>query len=265
VKVEFNDVEISYVDRGAGLPILFVHGFPLDSTLWQPQLDALSDEYRVIVPDLRGFGGSTPSLAMTMEQYADDLRALLDELSINEVVLAGLSMGGYIAFAFYRKYSGRVRGLVLVDTRPQADSDEARANRAVTAERVTEHGVAALADGMLEKLLSPATFKDQPDLVRTVRAMMSRQSVSGTLAALYGMAERPDSRPMLGEISVPTLVVVGADDMLTPVADAELMVDAIPGSDLVVIPDAGHLSNLEQPQVFNQALREFLAGQVEGG
>ncbi|MFQ5340893.1 MAG: alpha/beta fold hydrolase [Anaerolineae bacterium] len=264
VKVEFNDVELSYVDRGIGLPILFVHGFPLDGTLWQPQLDGLSDEYRVIVPDLRGFGGSTVSLAMTMEQYADDLRLLLDELGIEEVVLAGLSMGGYIAFAFCRKYSGRLRGLVLADTRPQADSDEARANRTATGKQVIGHGAAALADSMLDKLLSPATFKDQPDLVSAVRDMMARQSVFGIVAALYGMSERPDASPLLGEISVPTLVVVGADDVITPVAEAESMVESIPGSELLVIPDAGHLSNLEQPEAFNQALRDFLVSRVEG-
>ena len=264
MKVEFNDVELSYVDRGAGLPVLFVHGFPLDGTLWQPQLDGLSDEYRVIVPDLRGFGGSTVSLAMTMEQYADDLQVLLDELGIDEVVLAGLSMGGYIALAFCRLTPNRLRGLVLVDTRPQADSDEARANRTATGKRVMAHGAAALADSMLDRLLSPATFKDQPDLVSTVRDMMARQSAFGIVAALYGMSERPDSRPTLGDISVPTLVMVGVDDVITPVAEAESMVEAVPGSELVVIPDAGHLSNLEQPQAFNQALREFLVSRVEG-
>lgn len=265
MKVEFNDVGLSHVDRGGGVPLLFVHGFPLDGTLWQPQVDALSDEYRVIVPDLRGFGGSTVSLAMTMEQYADDLRAFLDELRIDEVVLVGLSMGGYVALAFCRLAPNRLRGLVLVDTRPQADSDEARANRTATARQVMEDGAAALADSMLDRLVSPATLKNQPDLVSSIRDMMARQSVFGIVAALYGMAERRDSRPMLGDISVPTLVVVGADDVITPVAEAESMVEAIPGSELVVIPDAGHLSNLEQPRAFNRAVREFLARRVRGG
>ncbi|MFQ5854250.1 MAG: alpha/beta fold hydrolase [Anaerolineae bacterium] len=264
MKANVNDIEMSYADRGTGLPIVFVHGFPLDGTLWQPQLDALSDEYRVIVPDLRGFGGSTPSQEVTMDQYADDLHTLLDELEVNQVVLAGLSMGGYIAFAFHQKYPDRLCGLVLVDTRPQADTDEARANRAATAAIVKELGAAALADDMLGKLLSPVTSKNQPNLVQTVHAMMARQPVVGIVAALHGMAQRPDSRPMLGDISVATLVVVGADDAITPAADAEAMVDAIPGSKLVVIPDAGHLSNLEQSQAFNQALREFIATRVEG-
>lgn len=263
MKVKVDAGEMAHVDRGTGLPVLFVHGFPLDSTLWEPQIDALSDEYRVIVPDLRGFGDSTPTADVTMEAYADDLSALLDELNIDQVVLAGLSMGGYIALAFYHKYPDRVRGLVLVDTRPQADSDEARANRATTAQKVKAHGAIRLADDMLGKLLSPATVKNQPDLVRTVHEMMARQPVEGIVAALHGMAQRPDSRPMLRDISVPTLVVVGADDAITPVADAESMVEAIPGSQPAVIPDAGHLSNLEQPRAFNQALREFLATRIE--
>ncbi len=264
MKIRINDIEMSYVDRGAGLPVLFVHGFPLDGSLWQPQVDALSGEYRMIVPDLRGFGGSTPTPQVTMDQYADDLRALLDELGVDAVVLAGLSMGGYIAFAFYRNYPGRVQGLVLVDTRPQPDTDEARANRAATAEKVRVYGAAWLADEMVGKLMSPATIEHRPELVQTVHAMMAHQPVEGIVAALHGMAGRPDSRPLLSEISVPTLVVVGADDALTPVADAESMVDAIPGSELVVIPDAGHLSNLEQPEVFSQALRQFLAIRTRG-
>lgn len=264
MQANVNDIEMFYRDQGTGLPILFAHGFPLDGTLWQPQLDKLADEYRVIVPDLRGFGNSPSTHEVTMEQYADDLCALLDELGVDQVVLAGLSMGGYIAFAFYRKHPDRVHGLVLVDTRPQADTDEGRANRATTAQQVKEHGAAPLADDMLEKLLSPATHENQPDLAQTIRAMMARQSVQGIVAALQGMAERPDSRPMLGDISVPTLVVVGADDTVTPIADAESMANAIPGSELVVISDAGHLSNLEQPEAFNQALREFITTRVAG-
>lgn len=264
MKANVNGVELFYRDRGTGLPLLFVHGFPLDGTLWQPQLDALSDSYRVIVPDLRGFGESPPSPSMTMEQYAGDLEKLLDRLKVDYVVLAGLSMGGYIAFAFYREYPDRVQGLVLVDTRAQADTDEIRANRAATVARVQEQGVAVLADEMVGKLLSPATLKHQPELVERVREMMARQSVEGVVAALRGMAERPDSRPMLGNISVPTLVVVGADDTVTPIADAEAMVNAIPGAELAVIPEAGHLSNLEQPEAFNQALREFITTRVVG-
>lgn len=265
MKTEINGIETFYRDRGAGLPVLLVHGFPLDGTLWQPQLDELADEYRVIAPDLRGFGESAPGAEVTMEQYADDLGALLDELEIDQVVLAGLSMGGYIAFAFHRKYPDRVLGLVLVDTRPQADTDQVRANRVATATKVKEQGATVLADDMLSKLLSPATVNNKPNLVRTVHAMMSRQPVPGIVAALQAMAARPDSRPMLGGISVPTLIVVGADDTITPVADAEAMVEAIPGAELVIIPQAGHLSNLEQPEAFNQALRTFIATRLQGG
>lgn len=264
MRIRINDVEIFYRDRGAGLPILFVHGFPLDGALWQPQLDRLSDTYRVIVPDLRGFGDSAQCLAVLMKRYADDLRALLDELEIERVVLAGLSMGGYVAFAFYRQYPNRVRGLVLVDTRPQADTEEDQDNRVATAERVRTQGPGVLADDMVEKLLSPATLENRPDVARMAHKMMARQSITGIIAALYGMSERPDSRPMLGEISAPALVVVGADDTVTPVGDAEAMVEAIPGAELAVIADAGHLSNLEQPEAFNRALREFLDSRVLG-
>ncbi len=265
MKIEINGIEMFYRDRGTGLPVLLVHGFPLDGTLWQPQLDELADEYRVIVPDLRGFGESTPGAEVTIEQYADDLCALLDELEIDQVVLAGLSMGGYIAFAFHRKYPDRVLGLVLVDTRPQADTDQVRANRVATAAKVKERGATPLADEMLNRLLSPATVNNKPDLVRTVHAMMARQPGPGIVAALRAMAGRPDSRSMLGDIAVPTLIVVGADDTITPVADAEAMVDSIPGAELVIIPQAGHLPNLEQPEAFNQALRAFIATRVQGG
>lgn len=263
MKIEINDIEISYRDRGSGLPILFVHGFPLDGTLWQPQLEGLSDDYRVIVPELCGFGESTPSQKATMEQYADDVHALLDELEVGHVVLVGLSMGGYITFAFYRKYPDRVRGLVLVDTRAQADTEERRANRAATAQRVREEGAVALADEMADKLLSPVTLEHKPDIAQMVHAMMARQPVEGIVAALDGMAQRPDSRLLLGEIAEPTLIVVGADDTVTPVDDSQAMTDGIPGAELAVLPDAGHLPNLEQPEVFNQLLREFIASRIE--
>lgn len=259
-----NEIRMFYRDEGAGLPIQFVHGFPLDGELWRPQLEDLADEYRVIVPDLRGFGQSMSTLRVTMEQYAEDLAALLDEIGLDAAVLVGLSMGGYVALAFQRLYPERLQGLVLVDTRAQADTVQARAGRATTALEVKEHGSAVLADDMAEKLLAPATREQQPDLVETVGQMIARQPVQGVVAALHGMADRPDSRAMLGDISVPTLVVVGADDTITPESDAQAMVDAIPGAELQVIPQAAHLSNLEQPADFNSALRGFLETRVMG-
>lgn len=264
MNADVNDVRIFYRDAGSGLPILLVHGFPLDGELWRPQIDGLAGDYRIIVPDLRGFGQSMPSVEATMEEYAADLAALLDELGVDSAVVVGLSMGGYVALAFERLYSERLLGLVLVDTRAQADSREARAGRVTTALRVKEHGSAVLADDMLEKLLSPAARERQPELVETVREMIARQPVEGVVAALHGMAGRPDSRPMLGEVSVPTLVVVGADDPITPESDAQAMVDAIPGAELHVLPRAAHLSNLEQPADFNSRLREFLETRVKG-
>lgn len=263
MKVNVNGIDLHYRERGAGTPILFVHGFPLDGELWQPQLDALAGDYRVIVPDLRGFGDSTPTKTATMAQYADDLHALLDELGVDHVVLAGLSMGGYVAFAFYRKYPDRIRGLVLVDTRAQPDTSEGRAGRRMTAQRVREHGARFLADDLLDKLMSPATLENKPDVVDAVGSMILRQPVEGIVAALLGMGDRPDARPLLGDISEPALVVVGAEDTITPVADAEAMVEAIPGAELAVIEDAGHLPNLEQPDGFNVLLRDFMTTRIE--
>jgi 3-oxoadipate enol-lactonase len=258
MKADLNDIRVFYRDEGAGLPVLFVHGFPLDGELWQPQLEDLASDYRMLVPDLRGFGQSTPTQRAAMEQYAEDLVALLDERGIDSAVIVGLSMGGYVALAFQRMYPERLQGIALVDTRAQPDTADARAGRMTTALRVKEHGTAVLADDMLEKLLSPSTYEAQPHLVETVRQMIARQRVEGVVAALHGMADRPDSRPMLGDISVPTLIVVGADDTITPRSDAHAMADAIPGAELHVVPRAAHLSNLEQPADFNGALREFL-------
>ncbi len=263
MKATVNDIDIFYRERGAGPSILFIHGFPLDGALWRPQMDALADEYHVIVPDLRGFGQSTPTKNATLEQHADDLHALMNALDVSHVVLAGLSMGGYVAFAFYRKYPDRVLGLALVDTRAQPDTAEGRANREATALRVKKHGAGILADDLLENLLSPTTLQNAPDVAATVHEMIERQPVEGLVAALQGMAQCPDSRPLLAEIAEPTLVVVGADDTITPLADAKAMTDAIPGAELALIPQAGHLPNLEQPDTFNRILRDFITQRIE--
>ncbi len=255
-----NDVHLHYVQAGNGTPLLLVHGYPLDHTLWQPQMDGLADVTRVIAPDLRGFGQSdAPKGVYTMEVYADDLRALLGPLQIEQAVVCGLSMGGYIALAFWRKYADRIRGLILVDTRAGTDAPAARQARLDMVEQVKQHGSAPAANAMLPRVLAQSTRQSRPDVVESAHAMMLRQPPAGIIGAQLGMAERPDSTALLSTITVPTLVIFGAEDVITPAeTEGRSLADAIPGARLVIIPNAGHLSNLEQPDAFNAAVREFL-------
>lgn len=256
-----NCTRLYYVQMGQGIPLLLVHGYPLDHTLWLAQMDRLSDIAQVIAPDLRGFGQSdAPDGICTMVAYADDLAALLDALKIGPVVVCGLSMGGYIALAFWKKYAARVRGLILVDTRAGADAPAARQGRLDMVEQVKQHGAKPAADAMLPRLLAESTRQLRPDVVEFAHAMMLRQPPVGIIGAQLGMAERPDSTPILPTINVPTLAVFGAEDVVTPAeTEGRDLAAAIPGAKLVVLPDAGHLSNLEQPDAFNTAVREFLA------
>jgi len=260
MKTLVNGIHLHYVQAGNGVPLLLIHGYPLDHTLWQPQVDGLADAARVITPDLRGFGQSdAPEGVYTMETYADDLNALLDVLQVERAVVCGLSMGGYIALAFWRKYADRVRGLILVDTRAGADAPAARQARLDMVEQVKQHGSAPAADAMLPRLLAPSTYQSRPDLVESVHAVMLRQPPAGIIGAQLGMAERPNSTATLPTITVPTLVVFGAEDVITPAeTEGHNLANEIPGAKLVIIPNAGHLSNWEQPELFNAAVREFL-------
>jgi pimeloyl-ACP methyl ester carboxylesterase len=265
LKQLINGFQMNYEDVGAGPPVLLVHGYPLDRTLWTHQIEAFKGDYRLIVPDLRGHGQSeAPSGPYRMDQMADDLRALLRKLDVEGIVLAGLSMGGYVAFAFWRNYPHLVRGLVLADTRAAADTVEGRDNRYATVERVQAEGTGAVVEGMLPKLLSPTTLEGKPNVVLHARRMMAGTPATGVVGALQGMAERPDSTVTLATISVPTLIVVGEDDVITPPAEAAAMQNAIQAASptasvtLARIPDAGHLAPLENPAAFNQALRQFL-------
>ena len=260
MKSKIHGFEMAYEDTGAvGTPLLLIHGFPLDRTLWIAQTNGLADIVRVIAPDLRGAGESgLPSGAVTMDTYADDLSALLDSLGVKSAIVGGLSMGGYIAFAFYRKYPHRVRALILADTRAQPDSPEAQKGRDENAALARDKGAGAIADKMLPKMLTPKTLESRPEVGKAVRELMARQPVEGVVAELMALRDRPDSTPTLAQISVPTLIIVGAEDTLTPPNDSEMMRDAIRGARLVAIPNAAHLSNFEQPDVFNSAAREFL-------
>ena len=258
------DIELAVEDRGSGPVLLFVHGFPLDHTMWCWQIDEFSQRYRVLAPDLRGFGQSTLGDGpVTMRRYADDLAAMLDRLSVkNKIVFCGLSMGGYIAWQFWQKYAERLAALILCDTRAVADTPQAKTGRAELAARVKAAGPQAAADAMLPKLFGPegravrAVLQTEP--VAETRAAIVRNSPTGIAAALAGMAERPDSSDMLAGINVPTLVIVGEHDTLSPPAEMRGIADRIPGAQFALIPAAGHMSPLENPPAFNAALEHFL-------
>lgn len=264
MNVHVNGISLAYSDQGKGLPLIFLHAFPLNRTMWEPQVEALSSEFRIVTVDLRGHGESdAPLWRYTLDQAAEDVRALMDHLSIGQAVLVGLSMGGYILFAFYRRYPDRIKGLILANTRAQADTAEGKEARFQMAQIAYKKGPPAVADLMIPKLLSPLTIETRPDLVRRVRAMIESTKVSGIAGDLMAMAERTDSIPLLGSITCPVHVIAGELDQATPPADAKLMADRIAGSRFTVIPQAGHLSNLEQPDAFNRVVRAF-SGSLAG-
>jgi 3-oxoadipate enol-lactonase len=259
---------MAYVDEGTGVPVLLVHGFPLDHTMWDAQIAALAKTARVIAPDLRGFG-KTPIAAgdgergVAMEAYADDLAQLLDAISVSEpVVLVGFSMGGYVAWQFVRKHGHRLRGLVQCDTRAVADNEEGKAGRSEMAENVAEWGSDRVAEMMEPKLFAPMTFERKLELVATVREVVESTSPAGIAAAQRGMAARPDVTAMLPHIIVPTLVLVGEHDSISPPAEMKEIADAIPGAEYVVIPRAGHMTTMEEPEAVNAALARFVEAQV---
>jgi YbgC/YbaW family acyl-CoA thioester hydrolase len=251
-------VNLAVEVRGEGPAVLFVHGYPLDRTIWQDQMDSL-EGYRRVAPDLRGMGQSdAPDLGYGMNIYAADLAALLDALGIDDVVLCGLSMGGYVAFEFLRHWRVRVRGLVLMDTRAEGDTVEGRRARDAAAAMARDRGAAAIADTMLPNMLAPVTQRST-DIVERVRAMMANTPVAGIVGALAAMRDREGSKPLLPTLAgLPTLVVVGEADTLTPPDEARVMAQAIPGAQLVLIPRAAHLPPVEQPAETTQVLRRFL-------
>jgi pimeloyl-ACP methyl ester carboxylesterase len=251
---------LAYEDKDPGtnrVPLVLVHGHPFDRTMWHPQLTEFSAGRRVIVPDLRGYGASpvTPG-TVPLSRHARDIAALLDFLEVDTFALAGLSMGGQIAMECYDRFGDRIRGLVLADTFPAAETPEGRRSRNAMADRLLAEGMRGYADEVLEKMVAP--YAD-PDVKAHVHRMMTATSPEGAAAALRGRAERPDYRDLLTRVRVPALVVVGADDTYTPVPDAEAMHAALPDSRLHVIEGASHLPNLERPREFNRVLTDLLA------
>lgn len=260
-RIDIPGTTLSVAEIGQGPPIMFVHGFPLDHTMWRNQLAELSRDNRCIVPDLRGFGQSGVTVGkVTMGQFADDLAELLDALGITErVVLCGLSMGGYIAWQFVRRHATRLRGLILCDTRAVPDSPDVAAGRLKLADDVVRLGPELVANAMLPRLFAPNTTERRPEWVDELRQTMLSTNPQGIAAASRGMAERIDARPILSTINVPTLVLVGEHDVISPPAEMRDIATAIPRSDFQIISDAGHMAPLEQPAKTNAAICQFLA------
>ncbi len=255
-----NEVLMHWREQGTGEPVLFIHAFPFHGGMWDGQLSALPPGWRGIAPDLRGFGRTSGSGAgpYTMDQYADDLAGLLDYLQLEHAVLCGLSMGGYVALAFYRKYAQRVRALILCNTRAGADSEEGKQNRRALAARVRSDGVRAAAESMLPKLVSDHTRAADPNKVLVVQQLMMSNQPETVARALEGMALRPDSEPILRRIESPTIIVHGEDDATIPRGEAQILARGIRGSRIKLLPQVGHLSNLEEPGEFNRVVSDFL-------
>jgi pimeloyl-ACP methyl ester carboxylesterase len=269
MRVSVNGAAIGYDIVGAGeyspRTLVLLHAFPLAREQWREQGEVLSRAagLRMIAPDLRGLGESAaPPDAMgpiTVEQMAADVFGLLDLLGIETCLFGGLSMGGYVAFAAARAYPERIRGLILADTRASPDTPQARANREATARLAETEGALAVLERDLHRLLCPLTLRERPDIVAFARALASVNTGAGLAAVARGLALRPDATALLPAISCPALVLAGEQDALTPVDDARALFARIPNAYLEVIPDAGHLSNLEQPDRFTNSVVRFLA------
>jgi 3-oxoadipate enol-lactonase len=242
---------------GDGLPLLLVHGFPLDRTVWREVVAALTG-WRRIVPDLRGMGLSEVTPHYSMAEYADDLAALLDTLGVPQAIVCGLSMGGYVAFELLRRHRDRVRALVLMNTRAEPDDAAGRRARDDMVALVEREGPGAVADVMVPQLLAPANLSAMPHVVGRLRGMITANPAAGIIGALHAMRDRPDSRPLLPGITIPTLVVAGRDDRLIPPSASHALADAIPGAQLTRIAHAGHLAPLEQPVATSRVIAEFL-------
>jgi 3-oxoadipate enol-lactonase len=258
-RLRSDDAEICYEIRGNGPPVVLLHPFPSHHEFWNPVAAALDSRYRLILPDLRGHGdseiGEGPAL---MQKHASDVARVLDAAGFGKAAFVGCSIGGYVLFEFWRRFRARVTALALCDTRPQADTAEARANRLKAAATVLEQGTEPFIESMIPKLMGQTTLSTRPDLVDGARAMMRKMSAEDISQVQRGMAERPDSVADVKAINVPTLIAIGEEDVLSTVADGELMRQNIAGSQLKVIPKAGHYAPWEQAELVSRILRQFL-------
>jgi len=259
--VDVHPIRFAYDIHGnsAGRPIVFLHAFPFHRGMWAPQVQAFSSQYRLYTYDHRGQGEShADDGPFTLEFLVDDLFALLDHWELPRATLCGLSMGGYVALRAMERDPGRISGLVLCDTRSEADSNEAKLKRYSSLKLLRDKGLSAFADENVKALLDPATTAERPEVARIAREIAHQNSVAGLSATLLALASRTDTTASLFNISVPTLILVGESDRVTPPEAARAMADKIPHAELHVIPKAGHLSNFENSSVFNEHLGAFL-------
>lgn len=245
---------------GVGPPLTLIHGFPLNKEMWRPQISALSRWFTVVSLDLPGFGESdAPPGPCSMDSFADCVATLLRQLQIHSPVVIGHSMGGYVTFRLYARHRSLVGGMVLANTRADADSSEGKQGRLATITRIKREGLTGYLSESVGKLVSPETKARQPELLRTLREIMNAASQRSVISTLHALAERPDSTPLLSEITVPTLIITGAQDQIIPAGSAERMHGSIRGSQLVTLQSTGHTSNLEDPEAFNEAVLKTFA------
>lgn len=256
MKIQLSGGNVNVLDQGKGPAVLLLHAFPLHHAMWKAQIPVLSDRFRVIAPDMRGFGESEPATPWTMDEAADDLNELLDILAVSDCVVTGVSMGGYIALPFWSKYPNRVRRLVLANTRARADNDTEKRGRDEMIAAIQQHGPGILPDRMLPRLLKP---NSPPAVVHAVRTMIEEASGPAAAYAVMAIRDRADFSATVHKIGCPVLVVSGEQDVIIRAEDSQDMAQAIPGARFLEVPDSGHLSNIENPQAFNRALLEFIS------
>jgi 3-oxoadipate enol-lactonase len=258
--IKSDDARIVYHVIGEGPPVVLLHPFPANHEFWLPVAESLSSRFRMVLPDLRGHGDSDVGEGpATMEKHAGDIARVIDDADVGRAVFVGVSIGGYALFRFWQKFRGRVAALVLCNTKAPADSPEARAARLQAANEVLEHGTDLFFQSMIPRLLGESTRETRPDLVEGTLRMMRKMSPEDVAQVQRGMAERPDSVNLLKTINVPTLIVTGDEDILTGINEAQLMQQHISGSQLRVVPKAGHYSPWERPEEVAKILREFLS------
>jgi len=258
-----NGINVHFIDVGVQNdrkpPVVLIHGFPFSSEMWSAQVELLKDEHRVIAYDIRGHGKSGVGDGQyLLEFFVDDLITLLDSLNVPKVELCGLSLGGYIALRTIERNPERVSSLILCDTGPKADSNEAKLRRAASIKAVKTNGVNAFAETFLKAVFAPESFQSKPGEVEMIRRMIQSNSETGICGTLLALAGRTDTTESLSRINVPTLILVGELDKITPPNLSEMMHDKIRNSELHVLPNAAHLSNLENPVEFNKQLTNFV-------